>query len=121
MAVSKVTSVPRLAVVGGIIEEPYAIWNSNRYKGLDAMYLVKDVTGSKVTIETSRKPQLEWGKARDIPGVLEIKGIRNNGKAVVTFDKKYCRLCNRFVIIASLRRPEFHLGEYEMVCFEQYG
>lgn len=118
LAVSKVTSVPRVAVVGGITESPYDIWNSNNYKGFDAMYKVIDATSSKITVETPRKPKLEWGRSKDVPGVLEIKGVKNNGNAIVIFDRKYCRLCNRFVIVASLRNPEFHLGKYDMICFE---
>ena len=118
LAVSKVTAVPRVAVVGGITEPPYDIWNSKNYNGFDAMYRVIDATSSKITIETPRKPKLEWGRSKDVPGVLEIKGVKNNGNAIVVFDRKYCRLCNRFVIVASLRNPEFHLGKYEMICFE---
>lgn len=118
LAISKVTSVPRVAVVAGIVDEPYNIWNSRNYSGKEAMYRVIDVTGAKITVETSKKPKLEWGKSREVPGVLEIKGVKQNGNAIVTFDKKYCRLCNRFVIVASLRNPEFHLGKYDMICFE---
>ena len=118
LAVSNVTDVPRLALVANIVDEPYNIWNSSNYKGKDMFYKVIDVSGQKITIETSKKPRLEWKQAKIVPGVLEIKGVRNNGNAVVVFDKKYCRLCNRFIIVASLRNPEFHHGKYEMVCFE---
>lgn len=118
LSISKVTTVPRVALVGGIIDAPYNIWNSKNYSGKDALYRVIDVSGSRITIETSRKPRLEWGKAKELPGILEIKGVRSNGNAIVSFDKKYCRLCNRFVIVASLKNPEFHLGKYDMICFE---
>lgn len=118
LLVSKVTSVPRVAVIGNIKEEPYNIWNSNKYKGKSSLYKVIDVSGQKVTIETARKPVLEYGKPKKIPGVLEIKGVRANGNAIVIFDKQYCRLCNRFIIVASLRNPEFHYGKYEVICFE---
>lgn len=118
LMVSKVTDVPRIAIVGNIKEEPYNIWNSNKYKGKAAIYKVVDVTTQRITIETSRKPVLEYGKPKVLPGILEIKGVRNNGNAVVAFDKKYCKLCNRFIIVASLRNPEFHYGKYEVICFE---
>ena len=118
LAVSKLTSVPRVAVVANLTQEPYTIWNSKNYKGMASLYKVVDVTGQRITIETSRKPRLEYKQAKVIPGVLEIKGVRANGNAVVSFDKKYCALCNRFVIVASLRNPEFHLGKFEMICFE---
>lgn len=118
LAVSKISTVPRIAIVSNIDVEPYSIWNSNRYKGNNMLYRVIDVTTQKITIETARKPKLEKEKPLAIPGVLEIKGVRANGNAVITFDKKYCTLCNRFVIVASLRRPEYHHGLYEIVCFE---
>lgn len=118
LAVSNISAVPRVAVVGNITQEPYTIWNSNRYKGKDALYKVIDVTGQRITIETPRKPQLKYGQQKVIQGILEIKGVRANGNAVVIFDKKYCQLCNRFIIVASLRRPEFHHGMWEILCFE---
>lgn len=118
LAVSKITSVPMVALVANIKEEPYNIWNSKNYKGKDAIYKVIDVTGQKITVETKKKPRLEYGKPKVLPGILEIKGVKENGNAIVTFDKKYCRLCNRFIIVASLRNPEFHLGKYQIVCFE---
>lgn len=118
LATSKVSNVPRVAVVDNIVQTPYSIWNSKNYKGKEALYKVIDVTGQRVTIETPRKPRLEYRQAKELPGVLEIKGIKANGNCVISFDKKYCKLCNRFVIVASLRHPEKHLGMYEMICME---
>lgn len=118
LPISKITQIPRVAVVAGIKQEPYAIWNSNRYKGKEMLYSVEHVTGQKITIETSRKPVLKHGAAMSIPGVLEIKGVRANNKAVIEFSKQNCRLCNRFIIVATFRRPEFHHGLYEIICYE---
>lgn len=118
LAISKITNVPRVAVVANIKQSPYDIWNSKNYKGKDALYKVVDVTGQNITVETPRKPQLQYKQAKEIPGMLEIKGVRANGNAVVAFNKNYCTLCNRFVIVGSLKNPEFHLGKYEMICFE---
>ena len=118
LMISAVTDVPRVAVVSGIDMMPYSIWNSNNYKGKDALYRVIDVSGQKITIETNKKPQLQYGAPKSIPNTLEIKGIRQNGQVVVTFDKRVCRLCNRYIVLASLKRPEMHLGMYEMICFE---
>jgi hypothetical protein len=118
LAVSNVSDVPRIAVVAGITQEPFTIWNSSNYKGMQALYRVVDVSGQKVTVETSKKPVLKYGTSKVIPGILELKGIKQNGNAVVVFDKKVCRLCNRFVVVASLKRPEFHLGCYDIICFE---
>lgn len=118
LATSKITEIPRVAVVANIQDEPYNIWNSNQYKGMAALYKVIDTSGQNITIETGRKPNLKYGALKKLPGILEIKGVKQDGKAVVTFNKNYCRLCNRFIIVASLRAPEFHLGAYEIICFE---
>jgi len=117
LLISDVTDVPRVAVVDGIDMIPYNIWNSNNYKGKDALYRVIDVSGQKITVETNKRPQLKYG-AKVIPNTLEIKGVRQNGQVVVSFDKRVCRLCNRYIILASLKRPENHLGMYEIICFE---
>ena len=118
LAVSKINNVPRVAVVANINQEPYNIWNSKNYNGADALYKVVDVTSQKITIETAKKPKLPYKSAMKLPGILEIQGVKSNGNAVVAFNRDYCKLCNRFIIVASLRSPEFHLGMYEMVCFE---
>lgn len=115
---SSINNVPRIAVIDNLVQAPYSIWNSKNYKGKEALYKVIDVTGQRITIETPRKPRLEYRQAKELPGILEIKGVRANGNCVVSFDKKYCKLCNRFVIVASLRRPERHLGMYEVICIE---
>lgn len=118
LPLSKITQIPRVAVVAGIQEEPYTIWNSNRYKGKEMLYPVSHVTGQRITIETSRKPVLKHGAKMEIPGVLEIKGVRANNKAVIEFSKTNCRLCNRFIVVATLRHPEFHHGMYKIICYE---
>lgn len=136
LAVSNVTDVPRVAVINITVPKkpanmteyqyekmkeackPFTIWNSSRYKGRDALYKVLDVTGQHVTIETSRKPQLQYNAVKKIPGVLEIKGQRENGNVIVVINSEYCKLCNRFIIVASLRNPEFHHGKYELLAFE---
>ena len=89
LAISKITEVPRVAVVHNISQAPYDVWNSKNYKDNQAIYRVVDVSGQRITIETSRKPQLQYKQAKVIPGVLEIKGIKANGNVVVSFDKKY--------------------------------
>ena len=118
LAISKITNVPRAAVVMGIDQEPYNIWNSNRYKGNRALYKVIDATSGHITIETQIKPQLRYGQSKKLPGMLEIKGIRPNGNIVVTFSSKYAALCNRFIIVASFKNPEKHLGKWEIMCYE---
>ena len=115
---SKITNIPRVAVIDNITQSPFDVWNSKNYKGREAIYKVIDVSGHKITVETSRKPQLPNTQTKRTREIFEIKGARANGNIVVTFNKNFCKLCNRFVVVCSLRNPEFHLGKYEMICFE---
>lgn len=117
LAVSKIKEVPRVAVVAGIKEEPYTIYNSNRYEPYDRLYKVIDVTSKKIVVETNRKPKLKYGATKKIDGVLEIQEVKGD-KVIVAFDKRVCRLCNRFIVVASLKRPEFHHGLAEIICLE---
>lgn len=118
LAISKITNVPRVAVVSNIDQEPYSIWNSTNYSGNKALYKVIDATAGHITVETEIKPKLKFGQAKKIPGVLEIKGIKANGNVVVTFNSEYATLCNRFIIVASFKNPEKHLGKWEIMCYE---
>lgn len=118
LTVSRVREVPKVAVIAGIKDEPYTIYNSKQYDLKGMFYRVTEVSRSRITIETRRKPRLKWGTPKKIDGVLEILELKENGNVVVAFDKSVCRLCNRFIVVASLKRPEFHLGMAEIICIE---
>lgn len=113
--VSSVREVPRTAVILGIKEAPFDIWNSNRYSGREMLYVVRDITPTDIIIETGRKPTLRRDEVTKIDNVIEIIGATTQGKAVIKVDKKYCKLCNRFIIVASLKRPEVHHGMFIMI------
>lgn len=118
LALSKISKVPRKAVIGGIKDETFAIYNSNRYTGSDRIYDVTEVSGSRIIIKTERKPIIKRGGAKKIDGIIEIKELTPDKKVILAVDKKYIRLCNRFIIVASLRKPEYHHGLIEIICKE---
>ena len=122
LEVSKIKEVPRYAIVGNIKTEPFTIWNSKQYPPNQRLYRVVDVSSTRITVRTGKIPKIQYGGAKEVDGVLEIKGVvkgANNTKLVdVAFYKDYCKLCNRFIIVASLRRPEFHHGMVEIICYE---
>lgn len=119
LATSKISDIPRTALVAGIpTNTPFAIWNSKQYPFNERMYAVLDVTPTNITIETNRIPVLKYKEPKYIENILEIKEGPKNGKIQVAINRKYCRLCNRFVIVASMRRPEFHHGIVEIICIE---
>lgn len=126
LELSSVLEVPRLAIVNGINIDNYAVFNSPRYwksgkHSFNGIYKVLRATSGSITVESPIKPVLEYnkGKGKKIDGMLEIHGIRMNGAAEVTFNTKYCRLCNRYVIMATTKRPKaLHLGYFTITCLE---
>lgn len=118
LALSKIRKVPRKAVIAGIKDETFSIYNSNNYKPEERMYDVVNITNDRIFIETTRKPVLKYGQSKKIDGVIEIIELKPDKKVVVAVNKKYARLCNRFVIVASLRRPQFYHGLIEIICIE---
>lgn len=119
LAVSKIQKVPRKAIIGGIPRNtPFSIYNSANYPESERMYNVIEVTGTNIVIRTDRKPILKYKQAKKIDGVLEIRAVNKDGTVDVAVNKNYARLCNRFIVVASLRRPEFHHGMVEMIAIE---
>ncbi len=118
LLLSRVTRVPRKAVVAGIKDKTYCIYNSKRYLKKDWMYDVEDVTSSNIVIRTKRKPVLKHGESKMVQGVIEIKSLNKDGTVSIAINKEYCRLCNRFIVVASLKRPEHHHGMVEITCME---
>lgn len=119
LSTSCVGEVPRTALIAGIPKDsPFAIWNSINYPPFERMYTVINATPSNVTIETNRIPVLKYKQDKFIDGILKIVDGPKDGVLQVEINRDYCKLCNRFVIVASLRRPEFHHGMVEIICIE---
>lgn len=118
LAVSKVSKVPRWALVGGIKDDVYSCLNSCNLPQENRLYDVEKVT-SRITVSTKNRLVIPYGYTKKIDGVLEVLGReKTSGKIFLSFDRKYCRLCNRYIIVASLRVPETHLGMVEIICVE---
>ena len=150
LILSKVSTVPRLAVIGGIPKGPYEIYNSKNYPLTERMYEVESISGSRITIKTKRKPVLKYGSEKKVYYVknldtgntnyflkdadiaksakkddrykvgtaLEIKELKPDKQVVISVDKDYARVVNRFIVVGSLRRPEFHSGMVEIIAIE---
>ena len=115
--VSSINKIPRTAVIGGIPNGPLAIFNSDNYKGRDMLYVVSNVTSKNVIFRTRRRPVLRQGDNKEIPGVIKITGA-NERFVEIEVNREHCRLCNRFIIFASIRRPETHHGMWTLLAFE---
>lgn len=117
LAVSKIQRVPRKCLIGNVPAGTFEMFNSKHY-GVNGMYDVKNVTSTNIEIVTQRKPVLKRGASKKLDGVLEITGINQEGYINVLVNKNYARLCNRFIIVASLRRPEYYHAMVEIICIE---
>lgn len=118
LAVSKVNKVPRWALIGGIKDEVYSCLNSKNLPPEKRLYTVEKV-GSRVTVSTDNRIVIPYEYPMKIDGVIEILGKeKQTGRIVMAIDRNYCRLCNRYIIVASLRAPETHHGMVQIICVE---
>lgn len=114
---SMVNEIPRKCIIMGL-ESPWHIWNSNRYKGYDAMYSMVGSAGSEnIKFITDRIPILKYKQSKKEDGVVEILDKKDD-KILVSINKKMARMCNRFIVTASLRKPEKYLYLVEVICIE---
>lgn len=154
LKVSKISTVPRKCLVGGIPKDnPFFIYNSIYRDREHKLYKVTNITAGKVYVETSLIPKLPYkhskkliritenstGKCMYVSSMEEVpKNVRNNEAystntvaeikevkkvdnkkvLVIAFDSQYAKVCNRFIIVGSLKRPEFHHGMIEIICIE---
>lgn len=116
LAISRISEVPRVAVVGGLVP-PFDVFNSKNYPLAERTYKVTNVSGSRIFIKTNRRPVLKYKQSKKIDGMVEITEVAND-HIIVAIDKKYAKLCNRFIVVGSTKRPETHHGLVEIICIE---
>lgn len=111
--------VPRWALIGGIKDEVYSVLNSKQYQPTDRLYRVVECNANRIVIETDKKLLIKYGYPKKIKGVLEILGRDSKtNKVLISLDRKHCKMCNRYIIVASLKRPETHHGMVEVLCMD---
>lgn len=118
LATSTIKRVPRKAVIAGIPKGAFSIYNSKNYPIDERMYEVSEITSTNIVVMSFRRPVLKYKEAKEIPGIIKLDEIKPDGTIMLSVNKQYCRLCNRFMVVASLRRPEFHYGMIQIICIE---
>lgn len=118
LSMSRLTRVPRKCLLGNIPAGKFEMYNSKHYKPADRMYDVIAVTSSNIVVTTARKPVLRYKESKKQDGVAEILQLNQDGSVNIEFNREYARLCNRFIVVASLRRPEFYHSLVEIICIE---
>lgn len=127
----KLGEVPKKAIVGGIKDEIFIIYNSNRYLVKDRLYDVVSYNDVNTTIRTNRLPVLKNGVQAKVEGVADIKkivekktgadgygGASGTKEAIIAINNKYTRICNRYIIAASTHRPNLHCGMMAVICLD---
>lgn len=116
---STIKEIPRKAVIAGIKQEPFTIYNSENYRSnYDKLYDVEKVGSTNIKVVTKRKPVLRYGQSKEVQGVIKIRELDKDGKVHIEVNRKNSLLCNRFVVVASLRYPEFYHSMVEVICIE---
>lgn len=118
LPLSMVSRVKRKAVITGITDSKFNIYNSELYPIDKRTYDVKKVTSTNVYIETKRRPILRYGEKKFVPDVIEIVDKSEDNILTVCVNRRYVRLCNRYIIVASFRKPEIHHGLIELICID---
>lgn len=118
LSASKLNRVPRKCILGNIPAGKFEMYNSKHYSPQDWMYDVLEVTGGHITINTAKKPVLKYKESKKQDGVAEIVAVNKDGTINIEFNRDYARLCNRFIVVASLRRPEYYHAMVEIICIE---
>lgn len=109
---STVKEIPRKCVVAGL-GKPWNVWNSPK----GSMQPVKEIGSENIQIVTKERPILKYKSSKEEDGVAKILK-EGTSSLLVSINRKYCRLCNRFIVTASVRKPQNYLYLTEIVCID---
>jgi hypothetical protein len=126
LPLSRIDKIQRFALVGNIRDEVYQSLNSKNYPPEEGLYPVVKLTSGRVHIHADKrkKPVIPYGYPKKIDGVLEVLSAIPDGSAEIALNvsdcgnRSYCRICGSYVIVASLRQPQAHLGARRIICAE---
>lgn len=113
--------------VESITDKYITIYSEKYYKigakQSKALYRVKDLINSRVKYYESRD-QIEKTildnpmtyKVEKIAELLNVQAVGGKRVVSVVIHRDYCRLLGRYMIAASLKAPDLHLGTYELLA-----
>lgn len=109
---SRIMEIPKVAVVKGIRDPEFMHFNSMNPSDIKEYYIVERIGQSELVLRTTKRPR--GNKKTDSDSRATIMGIDTKGRTLIKVSKDICRLCNRYVVVASLRYPTTHNGAYAM-------
>ena len=92
-----------------------------KYGSSKKLIMVEDLDNKTVKFVDDEKQLTKTEKESPnylVSSAVEIRRIGADGTVEVAFNKKIARMCNRFIVVASLKRPEFYLWMYEIIAIE---
>lgn len=117
---SNITEVSKLCLVEDVTDPKFYCLNSGLYPLTDRFYRVLQSTSTKTVIRTQRRPEIKFRDSKETDGVAKIlsESPDQDGYIEIEFNPKYTKMCNRYIILASPKCPEFHLGCYELIVVD---
>lgn len=118
LSLSTVTDIPRKVAVFGIRAERFKLFNSNTrgYKRDATIYELVKVNQNNIHCIVHKRPVIRYNESLEEEGVCRIIRIIDKKSIEVAFNKNYCVMCNKFIIVASLRKPDIHCGMISIIC-----
>lgn len=110
---TRVTYIPKLAVIGGIKDPDFQVFNSRSASNIDDYYLLERTGQEESMLRVKKKAKTS--KKEDADKIISIHGIDMHGATLLEVKNHNMRVCNRYAIIASIRQPMNHNGMYAMV------
>lgn len=110
---TRVSNIPKIAVIRGITDTRFTIFNSNDITNTRDYYRVEKTGQSYFILRINKNVPLTSKIDKD--GIIEIMGRDTMGILVAKVKAENVRLCNRYMIVASLRLPGLHNGMYAMI------
>jgi hypothetical protein len=117
--------IERMYEVTGVSGRRITIKTARRpilpYGSEKKVYVIKDLETGKNKFVLSKDEISSNDRSNQqykISTALEIKELTPDKKVILSVDKDFARICNRYIIVGSLRRPEWHHGLVEIICIE---
>lgn len=119
---STVSELNRFCMIAHL-PAPWDCLNSaqhTKYGGLkQGMYKVDKIAGGWTRFTTTRRPVLTPSDPTEVDGIIRVESVnRKEGTVSYAANNHYVKMCNRFVIVATLRRPYDHLGMSSILCMD---
>lgn len=109
---SKISTLPRIAILCGVRDRRFVELNSKNPNNINEYYLVDKTTQDRCILRTVKSIK-EHGEDED--KIVNILGRDTNGRTILSAVTSHVRLCNRYIVVASTRQPQYHNGMYVLV------